>query len=147
MLKNKKKLLFILLIFSLSVILITILTLRITNKDNQVILDCNNKSKEEIECKLKGKGKGYDVSNVSMRINVSDNAKLEKVVIDSIWQGSGDDGIVELYTDKDKKGLFNIGTFTVKRKDNKKVKISLNNIIYFDENFEKRPVNELNKEM
>jgi len=147
MLKNKKQLLIGIILFSLSIILITIISLKISSKGKQVILDCENKTKDEIECKLKGRGNKYDVSNVSMRIEVSKNAELKEVKIDSIWQGSGNDGIVELYTDVDKKGTFNIGTFKIKKKDNKKVKISLNRIIYFDENFEKHPVKDLIKEM
>ncbi len=143
MLKNKNKFLFSLLILSLVIILITVVSLKINNKDKEVILKCN-RVKKEIKCKISGKEKQYQVSNISMYITLPKDIKLKEVKVDSSWEGSGEDGRLELYTDTNKKDKFPIATFTIEA-DKKNIPIKIEKIIYYDENFKGHKINNVTK--
>lgn len=144
MIINKTKIIFGIIIFSLSIVLITIITLKINNNE-RIILNCN----KELKCVIKANVKKYQVSNISMNIKLSKNAKLDKVNIDPSWNGDGEDGRIELYTDENKKGTFPIGDFKISLKDqkNKKIEIIIDNIILYDENFEEHTLNKINKKI
>lgn len=80
-----------------------------------VNLSCDKttlKPSEVTTCKITG-NINEEVSAVSMKVKVGDNLTLSNITTDSIWQGDGLDGDIELYTDTNKKGNFNIATFKV----------------------------------
>lgn len=68
---------------------------------------------ESTTCSIKG-NITEEVSAVSAKIELGENLTLVSVTTDSSWQGDGEDGNIELYTDNNKTGEFNIGTFIVK---------------------------------
>lgn len=94
---------------------------------------------ESMTCTIKGTGSDGAVSTLSAQIKVSDNLELVNVVTSGIWQGSGDNGNIQLYTDVDKTDTFDIGTFTVKVKDgvtNSNESVSVNDIKFYDAGYE-----------
>lgn len=54
------------------------------------------------------------VSAVSAKVDLGENLTFVSFTPDSSWQGDGEEGNIELYTDNNKSGNFNIGTITVK---------------------------------
>ena len=66
-------------------------------------------------CSVKGTS-NEEVYSISASIVDTSNATIE-FITDSAWQGNGDEGNIQLYTDTGKKGTFNIGTLKVKLKD------------------------------
>lgn len=71
-------------------------------------------TKETAICKITGTS-DVEVYSISAKVN-STTAKAT-FTADSSWQGNGDDGNIQLYTDNGKKGTFNIGTLKVSSKD------------------------------
>lgn len=67
---------------------------------------------ESTTCTITGTSSS-EVSAIEMELEVGANLKLTSINTDSSWQGDGEDGIIILYTDKNKTGTFDIGTFTV----------------------------------
>ena len=146
---NKIKLLLLILLFSLSVVLATIIILKVNNKKNIDIL-CERKSikvNEELKCKIIGKISKYEVSNISTKIKLSNGVTLKKIDPDPSWQGDGYNGIIELYTDKNKKRKFNIATFSIITNNNKNIKIELTNTFFYDQNFEKHKIENITKKI
>lgn len=80
-----------------------------------VNLSCDKttlKPSEVTTCKITG-NINEEVSAVSMKVKLGDNLTISNIKTDSSWQGDGEDGNIELYTDTNKKGNFNIATFKV----------------------------------
>lgn len=77
------------------------------------------------------------------QIQLSDNLEFVSFTTDSIWDGNGDDGDIQLYTDSNKTSTFNIGSFVVKIKDgtiNTKESISLIDNYFYDDNFDEHSI-------
>ena len=71
-------------------------------------------AKETATCKITGTS---DVEVYSISAKVNSTTANATFTADSSWQGNGDDGNIQLYTDNGKKGTFNIGTLKVSSKD------------------------------
>ena len=85
---------------------------------------------ESTNCTIKG-NINEEVSAVSIKLGVGDNLTLSNIKTDSSWQGDGEGGNIELYTDTNKTGNFPIATFTVKAdsiKEGANTNITLSNI-------------------
>lgn len=80
------------------------------------------------------------VSGVSAKLNASGNVKISGIKANSIWQGDGEGGNFELYTDTNKTGTFNIGSFTITATGEGTGTINVSNITYSDANFEEKSV-------
>lgn len=133
---NRKKLIILIVsgvIFSLIVFISTILSLSNNNKES-IFMDCKKKGDKAI-CTLKGNVSDYEVSAVSALIEVNNNSKLLKVNVDSSWEGDGEDGVLEVYTDTNKVDIFNIATFEVSLENNMENIISIVDIEFYDENY------------
>lgn len=92
---------------------------------------------DTLQCTITGESV-EEVTNASMKISVSENLTLTEVVTDSSWDGDGDDGNIDLFTDENKKGDFNIATFTVKASSittGSDTTISLDNIVLSDKDW------------
>lgn len=79
------------------------------------------------------------VSSLETMIELSDNLEFVDFTTDEIWQGIGDDGFVALYTDENKEGTFNVGTFNVRLKDgvtNTTEFVKLKDNYFYDDNFD-----------
>ena len=84
-------------------------------KELNIKCDSNTiKVGDSVTCTLKGNVSDYEVSAFESKIDITESdLKLEKVEVDSIWEGDGEEGNVVLYTDKNKSDKFNLLTFTV----------------------------------
>ena len=83
-----------------------------------VSITCDNESysmNETATCKVTGQS-DEEVYSILGMINEGSNLPDLNVnfTADSSWQGNGDEGNIQLYTDNGKKGIFNIGTITIK---------------------------------
>lgn len=69
-------------------------------------------------CKVTGTS-DVDIYSVSAKLNNDFTSSVATVefIADSSWQGNGEEGNIQLYTDVGKKGTFNIGTLSIKIKD------------------------------
>ena len=83
-----------------------------------ITCDEENKTSNEVVCKVTGQS-DEEVYSISGMINEGSNLPDLNVnfTADSSWQGNGDEGNIQLYTDNGKKGIFNIGTLKVSSKD------------------------------
>lgn len=92
---------------------------------------------EETKCTIKGNTTD-EVSAVSMKLAVGSNLTLTNITTDTIWQGDGNGGSIELYTDSNKSGNFNVATFTIKAgavSSDVTTNVSLSSINLSDKNF------------
>ncbi len=80
------------------------------------------------------------VSGVSAKLNASGSIKISDIKANSIWQGDGEGGNFELYTDTNKTGTFNIGSFTITATGEGTGTINVSNITYSDADFEEKKV-------
>ena len=83
-----------------------------------VSITCDKESygmNDTATCSVKGTS-NEEVYSISALVSNSSYANIE-FTADSSWQGNGDEGNIQLYTDTGKKGTFNIGTLKVKLKD------------------------------
>ena len=69
-------------------------------------------------CKVTGTS-DVDIYSISAKLNNDFTSSVANVefITDSSWQGNGEEGNVQLYTDSGKKGTFNIGTLSIKLKN------------------------------
>ena len=117
--------------------------------NNQVVLECDSIEvipSGTISCQIKGKDFITPVSSFSADIVLDNNLSLLDVEVNSIWEGSGENGIIDLYTDENKTGDFEIATFTIKISDNNigfDSVILLKDIVYSDNNFDEYTVDNI----
>lgn len=90
------------------------------------------------------------VSSLETKIELSDNLEFVNFTTNEIWQGNGEDGFIALYTDENKTGTFEVGTFSVKMKEgivNTNEFIKLNNSYFYDEEFTEQSIEETSLEI
>lgn len=90
------------------------------------------------------------VSALETQLELSDNLEFVSFTTDEIWQGSGEDGNIQLYTDENKTETFNVGTLIVKVKDgitNTTESIKLKDSYFYDGNFESQTIEETSIEV
>ena len=148
---NKKKLLIFIggiLLFSLLIIGGTVLFLdsnEVLEKDN-IILDCEKKG-EKAFCSLKGNSYDNEVSAVSAMILVNSGDKLLNIDVDSSWEGDGEDGSIEVYTDTNKTGIFDIATFEVSLDADSDNIISVEDVEFYDREYFEYEVESVSEEI
>lgn len=113
----------------------------------QLNLSCdktNGLGGEEISCIITGTvDSASQVSSLSSQIKLSENLEFVSFTTNSIWEGVGDDGNIQLYTDENKSSTFDIGTFTIRIKEgvtNTTESITLEDNYLYDEKFEEHEV-------
>ena len=125
----------IILLIILAIVLIPIKVFGLTGSVN---ISCSkttiNKS-ESTSCTITGTGSSGSVSAISARLSVSGNITISNIASSSIWQGNGEGGAFELYTDENKSGTFQIGTFTITGSNAGSGTISLSNVKFSDQSF------------
>ena len=108
----KKKLCYLIL---LSLMIIIPINAKALNGSINITCDSEEYgTKETAICKITGTS---DVEVYSISAKVNSTTANATFTADSSWQGNGDDGNIQLYTDNGKKGTFNIGTLKVSSKD------------------------------
>lgn len=115
-------------------------------------LTCNKdniKKDKNVTCILKGDIKDYEVSAVSASIEESSDFELVKVNTLSSWEGDGENGDIDLYTDENKKGKFDMVEFEISLKNNKvdEIEISITNNSYFDQDFNEHKLGDITKKL
>lgn len=111
----------IILIFSITILLLvtkdTYSTSATTENLGKVKITCDKTNvlpSETLTCAIKGENFTTAISSFRTKIILDNNLSLESIEKDDIWEGSGEGGIIDLYTDVNKSGNFNIAVFTVK---------------------------------
>lgn len=98
---------------------VALIPINVQALSGNVTLKCDKtklKANEETICSIKANTDG-EVSGVGANLTVGNNLSINSINIDTIWQGSGEDGNIQLYTDNNQKGNFNIATFKLKAGD------------------------------
>lgn len=89
---------------------------------SNVKLTCDNyqlKSEQSTTCEIIGNTQEGGVTSLSANILLTGNLELVDVKTESTWQGNGNNGNIQLYSNKGTKaGDFKIATFVVKVKTN-----------------------------
>ncbi len=121
-------------------------------EEKYLILSCNNKEikkSSSITCTLKGNRPKYKVSAFSGTIEESKDFKIEKIIPDKSFEGNGEDGDIDLYTDTNKSGKFNILSFkvTLTNENVDKIKITLKENSFFYEKFTEHKLKNTQKEI
>lgn len=103
----------------LILLMIMILPLQAKALTGSIKISCDKENyalSETATCKVTGTSQ-EGVYSISANIgNMKGNFNVE-FQTDRSWQGSGENGEIKLYTDEGKTGTFNIGTITVKVKE------------------------------
>ena len=126
----------------LKIIVIVLLMLPISIFADTLKVSCGSTKLEpnkETACTITGTTTSA-VSSVSAKLKSSGNIKISNIVTNSIWQGDGEGGNIDLYTDSNKTGTFNIATFNVTATSEGTGTISVSNITFSDANFEEKNV-------
>ena len=122
-------------------------------KDNELFkVSCDTDSLRggnEISCKLKASIKDYKVSAISATIVESSDYELIEVTPYSSWEGDGENGDIDLYTDVNKTGDFNIAEFRLFliNKDIDKIEVIVEDNSFFDQEFLEYKVSNINKKV
>lgn len=126
----------------LLLLLMLIIMPTITSADS-ISVTCNSTSikvNESTNCTIKGTT-STSVSSLSSKLSSSGNIKISNISTSSIWQGNGDGGNIDLYTDVNKSGTFAIATFKVTATANAGTgAISLLSTKFYDANFAEKSV-------
>lgn len=112
----------------------------IINKTEIISLNCesdNEQNKLEYNCSLEGNVSEYEVSAISATIEENDKYKIISITPDEIWQGNGENGNIDLYTDENKKNRFKIAKIKIELLNNNidEFELLIKNINLYDENF------------
>ena len=101
-----------------------------------IVMECPNKGNPGniITCNLKGTS-DKPISSLSAKISVNGEVEFVSFTTNSIWEGNGNNGVLDLYTDVNKTSLFEIFTVTLKlgSNSNKFGTVIVSNIIYYDD--------------
>lgn len=131
--KNK-----ILLIISFSILLL--FPYKVNALSGNLSMQCNSNkipSGGSTTCSINANVSGI-VTTIHAQIKVGNGLSLTNVVTNSAWSGDGEGGTIDLYTDADITGSFNIATFTVSATSTTTgidSSISLQNVVLSDDNF------------
>lgn len=87
------------------------------------------------ECQIKGTVTGGEISSLSAKFSVTGNAESLGFKTASGWQGSANGSKIDLYTDSNKSGTFNIGTITVKGKQAGTASVNISEVFGYDADF------------
>ena len=106
-----------------------------------------------INCSITGNIiQASQISSLEMRVDISNNLEILSFSKDSSWEGDGEDGNIQLYTENNKEETFAIGMLQVKVKNNvynEKEKIELKNVVFYqgtDNNYDGESIEGLSVE-
>lgn len=96
-----------------------IIPINVRALSGNISLSCNPTnllSNSTVNCTLSGTVNEGSIDSVVAKVVLSSNLEFVSFTNNSIWQGDGNDGSIDLFTDVNKSGNFAIGTFQVKTK-------------------------------
>ncbi len=104
-----------------------------------ISIECEESTLESgktAQCYLKGKNFTNNAPSFHAKLTLSNSLTLTTITKDSSWEGACDGGIIDLYTDNNKTGNFNIASFSFQIPSSiNKIIITLDEIAVSDENF------------
>lgn len=108
--------------------------------DGQVTVSCEDTvigPGGTLTCSISGNSFSALISSFHAKITLGEGLTLMSVEKDSSWLGSGDGGIIDLYTDVNKTGDVNFASFVIKADDDvsDNVVVNIEEIIISDDNF------------
>ena len=116
--------------------LIVIMPINLKALTGSISIKCDKESysiNDTATCKVTGTS-DEEIKSVAAKVS-AENLNVS-FVTDSIWQGTGEDGNIQLYSDKGQTGTFNIGTLKISAKDSSYGLLSgivtLSNVKYSD---------------
>lgn len=114
-----------------------------------ISLSCDKttlKALESTTCTISGTSSG-EVSTMHLEVDVDSSLELGTITASSIWQKDIFNGEIDLYTDTNKTGNFDIASFVVKAKDMTGVtpSVRVSNVFYSDENFDRHNISGASK--
>lgn len=149
--EHKKKLIIIIFLIIIGIIFLILKDTYSIEQNNgitgdiKIICDSNNiLPNETLNCAIRGENFTTQVSSYSTKLILSENLTLVNIEKDSSWEGSGEGGIIDLYTDINKTGNFNLATFSIKASSintGLNTNISLQNTVISDEKFTEYTLN------
>lgn len=86
--------------------------------EGKVNVSCEEKELEVAEsmlCTITGTS-DEEISGLQFHLIMDKKVIIDEIKTSSIWEGDGEEGHFGLYTDENKKGTFEIGTFKVTAK-------------------------------
>ena len=107
-------------IIKMMLFLLAIVPIKAFAFTGNVKLECDSNTAtagNNINCTITGNNFSDEISSFHAAIDLDDNLILESIEKDSSWEGSGEGGVIDLYTDKNKTGNVNFINFTVKVND------------------------------
>ena len=121
-------------------LLLVIIPVNVKALTGNVYLNCNDTTltlNEETTCSITANINEEVATINKMQITVGSALTLVSTTPDSIWEGSGEDGLLKLYTDEFKKGTFNIATFVIKgASETSGAKVSLEDVVLADAKYQ-----------
>ncbi len=81
-----------------------------------------------------------EISGLQFHLIMDKKVVIDEIKTSSIWEGDGEEGNFGLYTDENKTGTFEIGTFKVTAKKGGTVKIGAEDISFSSASFELVPL-------
>lgn len=126
----------------LILLIIMLLPIKLFALSGSISINCPTTTLElnkTYTCSLKGYT-SEEVSALTAKLSSSSNLTISNIQTSSIWQGNGSGGSIDLYTDTNKNGNFNIATFNIKLNDKNSSSISVNSIRFSDANFKENSI-------
>lgn len=123
---------------------------QVNDNNSKLLLTCESdeiRLNEDVKCTLKGNVNDYEVSAVSSIIEENSMFELINVIPHSSWEGDGEMGDVDLYTDVNKNNEFDILTFHIKLISDSIEVININIVdnSFFDENYDEHKLENITK--
>ena len=158
--KNKFELKKIGLIIVICLIVLTVIfilkdTYSVTDTDidssniGEIDIVCDNSAvlpSGTLSCSVRAVDFDVEVSSFSAKMNLDNSLEFLNIEKDAGWEGSAEGGIIDLYTDVNKKENFDLLTFNVKASDiniGMDALISLKNIVISDQNFDEHTLSDV----
>ncbi len=110
--------------------------------NGKVTIRCENTElnvSESTICTMTG-NTNEEISGLQFNLTSSDKIEIQDIQTSAIWEGDGEDGTVGLYTDENKTGTFDIGTFKIVAKKSGTVEVKAEKISFSNASFELVPL-------
>lgn len=134
-------------------LLILICPIKINALTGNVKIECNKStisSGDSLLCTIVGSNFNDQISSFHAKLSLDNNLMSESIEKDTSWEGSTEDGVIDLYTDENKSGNINFVSFVIKlnnKNTNANVNIALEDIKIGDSQFVEHNINNVYTEI
>lgn len=138
--------------FIIILLIIMVFPINVNALSGQITISCDKSvinPDSTLNCSISGKKINTPISSFHGKIILGDGLTLVSVTKDSSWEGSGDGGIIDLYTDVNKRGNVNFVSFIVKgnKKLSNKVIIKVEEMVVSNDDFVEHKLDVVSKEI